>query len=452
MDQLVDLRAQELLALDSSHLWHPYTPADDGEPPLIVARAEGPFFWTRSGRRFIDANSSWWVAALGHRHPAVLAALRTQLESLTHIALGGLTHEPAILLAKELVCSAPGFANPSLPSGRELTRVFFSDDGSTAVEVALKLAVQYWAQNGRSDRAKFVALADAFHGETVGASSVGGIAVFRDVYKKMLFPVDYVPAPIEANDGRGIEVLTALALGQLRGLLEREEAQIAGVIVEPLVLGAAGMKMYPPAFLEGIRALCTEFDTFFIADEVFTGLGRTGTLWASDQASVVPDILCTAKALSGAMFPFAATIASERIYDGFRGSRERAFLYGHSYAGNPLGCAVALAVLRCIRDERVLEGIVEKSATIRASMKSIASETGAHNPRALGMIGAIDLGTSGYRSTAALKIYRHALELGLYLRPLGDTVYVAPPLNIPNDALEELLALMRLAVLEGSKA
>lgn len=435
---------QDFLALDTAHVWHPYTPAESGDPPLFVQHAEGPYFWTADGRRFIDGNSSWWVAALGHRHPRVLHALQVQMQSLTHIALGGLTHEPAILLAKELVEIAP---TADGPSENKLTKVFYSDDGSTSVEVALKLAVQYWAQNGRPERGTFIALREAFHGETVGATSVGGIAAFRQVYQRMLFAVEYVQTP-SSNSAEDISA----AVDSLRKLLRTKQSQIAGVIVEPMVLGAAGMKMYSPVFLQAIRELCTEFDTFLIADEVFTGLGRTGRMWACEHASVVPDILCTAKALSGAMFPFAATLASQRVFDGFRGGRERAFLYGHSYCGNALGCVVARAVLQTLREENVLAAIAAKSAKILHAMNQIANGASDMAPRALGMIGALELGHTGYHSGRGWMVYREALARGVYARPLGDTVYVVPPLNIQDSVLDELLTALAGAVQAALRA
>lgn len=428
---------EDLLSLDRAHVWHPYTPAHADDAPLLVTRAQGARFWDDQGRSFIDGNSSWWVATLGHRHPRLLAALAQQAGSLTHIALGGLTHEPAARLASELCATMPGRHDAALPFERRLDRVFYSDDGSTAVEVAIKLCAQYWAQNGRPARRRFLALSGAFHGETVGATSVGGIEAFRAVYGPLLFDVVHAPSPSDPEGWhRSFEALSRA--------LREDGDHIAAVIVEPLVQGAAGMRMYAADFIAALRAECDRADTFLVADEVFTGLGRTGSMWACEQAGVVPDMLCTAKGLSGALFPFAATVASNRVYDGFRGGRDRAFLYGHSYCGNPLGCAVAREVLAIYRDEAVLERVRAIAPRIKRAFVELAERLpNLRRPRALGAIGAIDLGDAGYLGDFGWRVYAEALDRGVYLRPLGDTVYVAPPLNIDDPTLDALLEVVR---------
>lgn len=426
----------ELLALDRAHVWHPYTPAhDESIAPLVVARAEGPFFWDVDGTRYIDGNSSWWVATLGHRHPRIVRAVQTQAESLTHVALGGLTHEPAARLAAELCATMPGHDDEALASERRLRRVFYSDDGSTAVEVAIKLVAQFCAQNGLQKRKRFITLSGAFHGETVGCTSVGGIDAFRSIYGSLLFDVLRSPSPAEPDGWQRSFAAIDRAL--------REHDDIAAVIVEPLVQGAEGMRVYDPAFLQALRASCDRADVLLIVDEVFTGLGRTGTFWACEHAGVVPDVLCTAKGLSGAMFPFAATVVNDRVYEGFRGGRERAFLYGHSYCGNPLGCAVAREVLAIYRDERVLEHAATLAPRIERAVQRWAERfPSLRRPRALGMIGAIDLGDQGYLAGAGWRVYAEARARGAYVRPLGDTVYVAPPLTIDAGTLDALLAIV----------
>lgn len=430
----------EILALDRAFVWHPYTPAhDDSSPPLVVARAEGPHFWDIDGSRYIDGNSSWWVATLGHRHPRLLRALEEQARSLTHIALGGLTHEPAALLAKELVATMPGHDDPSLASDRRLRRVFYSDDGSTSVEVAIKLCAQHCAQNGRAHRRRFIALSGGFHGETVGATSIGGIEAFRSVYGPLLFDVLRAPSPSEPDGWQRSFAAIDEALSS--------EGDIVAVVVEPLVQGADGMRLYPPEFLRALRDCCDRADVFLIADEVFTGLGRTGTFWACEQAGIVPDVLCSAKGLSGALFPFAATVANDRVYDGFRGGRERAFLYGHSYCGNPLGCAVAREVLAVYRDERVLENVQSNAPVIERAFAAMQERfPSLRRARALGAIGAIDLGDTGYLADAGWRVYAEARARGAYVRPLGDTVYVAPPLTIDRQTLDELLRIVEESI------
>jgi adenosylmethionine-8-amino-7-oxononanoate aminotransferase len=366
----------------------------------------------------------------------LLAALERQARSLAHVALGGLTHAPAALLAEELCATMPGARDGALDPAKRLRRVFYSDDGSTSVEVAVKLCAQYWAQNGRPARTRFIALSGAFHGETVGATSVGGIEAFRAVYGPLLFDVLRAPSP--ADEG-GWERAFAAA----QACLAREGDTIAGVIVEPLVQGAAGMHVYDGAYLRALRDACDRADTLLIADEVFTGLGRTGEMWACEGAGVVPDVLCTAKGLSGALFPFAATVVNERVYDGFRGGRDRAFLYGHSYCGNPLGCAVAREVLAVYRDERVLAHARTLAPRIAEGFHRLAERfPSLRRPRAIGTIGAVDLGDAGYLADRGWRVYEAARARGVYLRPLGDTVYIAPPLTTDASTLDALLAVV----------
>jgi adenosylmethionine-8-amino-7-oxononanoate aminotransferase len=425
-----------ILQADLAHLWHPYTPMDQyiqEADPIVVASAEGVYLHDADGTRYLDACGSWWVSTLGHRHPRLLQALCDQAARLPHVALAGCTHEPAALLAEELCALAPGAADPARPAAERLNRVFYTDNGSTAVEAAIKLCAQYWAQCGRPRRVRFISLSGAFHGETLGATSVGGIAVFRRVFGPLLFDVVHLPSPAEEH-GPGA------ALSFLEDALRKDGDEIAGVVLEPLLQGAAGMQIYDASFLRAAAAATRAADTFLIADEVFTGLGRTGTLFACEQAGVVPDLLCLAKALSGGLLPFAAVLATERVFAGFGGGRERAFAYGHSFCGNPLGAAVARAVLAVYRDEDVLGQVRRKAPRIRAGFLDMAERVpGLLRPRALGMVGAVDLGGRGYLGQAGWRVAAAARRRGVYLRPLGDTVYIAPALNIPDADLEALL-------------
>lgn len=433
----------EIIALDKRYVWHPYTAMDAyiaDTDPIVVNRAEGVYLYDVNGTQYLDANGSWWVCTLGHRHPRLVRALITQAEQLAHCSLAGCTHEPAARLASELVALAPGADDPSLPAERKLARVFYTDNGSTAVEVAIKIAAQYWAQNGRPERTRFIALSGAFHGETIGATSVGGIEVFRRVFGPLLFDVVQVPSPEDSWE-RAFDVIQTA--------LRDSPESIAGVIIEPVLQGVAGMRMHSPAFVRAVREATLRADTFLIADEVFTGLGRTGARFACDLAGVVPDLLCLAKALSGGLLPFAATLVSERIFSGFRGDRSRALLYGHSYCGNPLGAAVAREVLAIYRDEDVLGQVARKAPMISARFHRIAATVpGVRHPRALGMVGAFDLGTGGYLGEAGWRVFHAARRRGVYLRPLGDTVYIAPALTIPDDALETLLDVVEESVRE----
>lgn len=428
-------RAQ-ILDLDRRYVWRPYTSSEDheGGDDLVVVHAEGAHLVDADGRRLLDATSSWWTCNLGYGHPRLVAAVERQVRTLAHVALAGATHRPAAELAERLVAAAP-------KGDRRLARVFYSDDGSTSVEAALKIAFQYWAQNGRPERTRFLALPGAYHGDTIGAMSVGALEEVGRVFRPLLTGVNDAPRPRSADEWEQ-------AIDALIATLEAEADRVAGVVVEPLVQGAAGMQIYAPALLARLREACDRVDTFLIADEVFTGLGRTGTLWACEQAGVVPDLLCAAKGLSGGMLPFAATLATDRLFDGFRGDMSRALLHGHTFCGNPLGAAVALEVLEVMADERILEGLAPKAAAIARCFEGLGSLPGASRPRALGMIGAIDLGSGGYLGKTGWRVHDAAKRRGVLLRPLGDTVYVVPPLTIGEDDLANLLGVVEASVRE----
>jgi adenosylmethionine-8-amino-7-oxononanoate aminotransferase len=428
----------EIVALDKRRVWHPYTEMGSyiaSTDPLVVARAAGSRLYDVDGRSFLDANSSWWVCALGHNHPRLVGALRRQTEMLCHCSLAGITHPEAAHLAEELCAVAP----PGLE------RVFFSDNGSTAVEVAIKLATQFAAQNGAPKRQRFLALEGAFHGETVGATSLGGVEVFRRPFAGIVFDCVHVPPP---QNGAAY----ARAFEELDRALGAAPDEIAAVVLEPRVQGAAGMRIYADEYLRHVRKRCDEHGILLVFDEVFTGYGRTGPMWACQEAGVAPDILCLAKGFSGGMFPMAATLATERIFQGFIGDRSRTFYYGHTYCGNPLGAAVAREVLRIYRDEQILERAVPKGRAIARAFSALAELPRVSRARALGMIGAVDLDeterSAGYLAPIGWRVYEAALRRGLYLRPLGNVVYIAPPLNISDDDLQELLGKVREAIEE----
>lgn len=423
--------SDSVLAGDRAHLWHPYTPMQEylerGEP-LVVSAARGSRLFDARGRSYIDGNASWWCSTLGHQHPRLVAALKAQADEMCHVALAGITHEPAAALSAELCGVAPA----------GLSRVFFSDDGSTAVEVALKLALQYWAQNGRPARGRFLALDGAFHGETLAAASVSGIDVFRRPFGSVLIDCLRVP-PGPSGYAQAFDVL--------QRLLARHADELAAVIVEPIVQGAAGMRCYSAEFLAALRAATRQHDVFLICDEVFTGYGRTGPFWACEHAQVEPDLLCTAKGFTGGMLPMAATLVSERIFEGFLGPPERAFFYGHTFCGNPLGAAVAREVLKVFADEHVLSAAAGKARRIAQAFERFGALPGVSETRSLGMIGALDLaGGQGYLETRGKRVYAEALRRGAYLRPLGNTVYVTPSLNIPDADLDELLGIVEESV------
>jgi adenosylmethionine-8-amino-7-oxononanoate aminotransferase len=363
----------------------------------------------------------------------LIARLHAQADTLCHASLAGITHEPAALLAEELVAIAP----------QGLSRVFYSDDGTTAVEVALKMALQFWSQNGRPARRRFVALEGAFHGETLAVTSLGGIEVFRRQFGGVLIDCLRIPP---GKDGERV------AFDAMCALLAEHRDEIAGVIVEPMLQGAAGMRVYGAEYLKRVREVTREHDLLLICDEVFTGYGRTGAMWASEHAGIAPDVMCLAKGFSGGILPMAATLASERVFAGFNGGKERAFLHGHSYCGHPLGAAIAREVLAIYREEQILEKAEPKARKIAERFAQFAKLPGVEEVRSLGIMGALTLANdrvasaapaqSGYLAEQGWRVYDEALKRGAYLRPIGNIVYIAPPLNIPEPDLDELLGIL----------
>jgi adenosylmethionine---8-amino-7-oxononanoate aminotransferase len=449
------------LSHDRAHVWHPYTQMQEyleQGAPLVLERAQGSRLFDVDGRSYLDGNASWWASVLGHQHPRLVKALCDQAATMCHVALANIAHEPSAALATELCEIAPA----------GLSRVFYSDDGSTAVEVALKLALQYWGQNGRPARTRFLALDGAYHGDTMAASSVSGIELFRRPFGGVL--IDCLRVPPGAHG-------YAAAFEVLGGLLAQHADELAAVIVEPIAQGAAGMRFYDPEFLRALRELTREHDVFLICDEVFTGYGRTGPFWASQHAAVEPDLLCTAKGFTGGMLPMSATLASERIFSGFMGDATRTFFYGHTFCGNPLGAALAREVLRVFKDEDVLALAAGKAARIAQAFAAFRDLPGVTETRSLGMIAALDLAgskssTEGraarasaaaggaprasaaaggaprdrYLETRGRRVCAEALKRGAYLRPLGNTIYITPSLNIPDPDLDELLAIVEDSV------
>ena len=427
-------RRRALVDLDRAHVWHPYTASEDHETldPIVVCGAEGAHLEDVDGRRYLDATSSWWCAALGYGHPRLLAAAKAQLDRFAHVALAGTTHAPAAELARELVEVAPR-------GDRALTRVFYGDNGSTAVEIALKMAFQFFQQNGDTERRRFLSLPGAYHGDTVGAMSVGALDELGGVFAPLLFGKNERPELREAHEWEA-------AVAELEAELDGRGHEVAAVIVEPLVQGAAGMRMYAPALLARVRRACDRAGTLLIADEVFTGFGRTGRMWACEHAGVVPDLLCTAKGFSGGILPFSATLTTERIFDGFRGDATRALLHGHTFCGNPLGAAVAREVLAVFRDDAVLESVGAKADVLAEGFARLGRIPGIRRARTLGLIGACDLGDEGYYGRAGRVVQAAARARGVNLRPLGDVIYVVPPLTITSDELAQLLQVVEASI------
>jgi len=437
--------ANRLAARDLAVVWHPCTQMHDHEtlPMVPIARAEGAWLYGHDGRRYLDAVSSWWTCLLGHRHPRIVEALKDQLDRLDHVMLAGFTHEPAIELAEALVAIAPQAADAS----RALRRVFYADNGSGAVEVALKLSFHYWRNRGEPERTRFVALTGSYHGETLGALSVTDVALYRNTYAPLLLEPIFAPSP-DAYDAAAGESAAACAerrLGELRAIFERDARTIAAVIVEPLVQCAGGMRMYDASYLTGLRALCDAFDVHLIADEIAVGFGRTGTLFACEQGAIAPDFLCLSKGLTGGTLPLSAVLTTNRVYEAFYAdySAGKAFLHSHSYTGNPIACRAALATLAVLRDEPVLERNRALAAHLAERIAPLASHPNVGDVRQTGMIAAIEL--VGDKTTRepfpsserrGLRIYRHGLERGVVLRPLGNVIYFMPPFCISTDEID----------------
>ncbi len=401
--------------MTASSIWHPFTQHGLEEPIPEVASASGAAIHTADGRRIVDAISSWWVTTHGHCHPRIMAAIADQASRLDQIIFAGWTHEPAEEVARGLRAVMP----------EALTRVFFSDSGSTSVEVALKMALGYWVHSGEP-RDRILVLEHSYHGDTIGAMSVGARGVFNAAYSPLLFDVETLPFPA----GDGAATLAALETACAAGP--------AALIVEPLVLGAGGMLMYDAAVLAEMRAICARHDVLFIADEVMTGWGRTGTLLACDQAGIVPDIVCLSKGLTGGSMPLAVTMATEPIYRAHL-SRDRAKMFFHSssYTANPIACAAAAANLAIWREEPVLDRIAALAARQERALASLADRPWTRNVRRCGTIAALDIADrqGGYLSQLAPWLLARFREEGLLLRPLGNTVYTMPPYCIGEEDL-----------------
>ncbi|RYY44522.1 MAG: adenosylmethionine--8-amino-7-oxononanoate transaminase [Sphingomonadales bacterium] len=399
-----------------SPIWHPFTQHGLSEPIPLVTHGEGAALYTDDGRRIVDAISSWWVTTHGHRHPRIMAAISAQAERLDQIIFAGWTHEPAEEVARGLVAIMP----PAL------TRVFFSDSGSTAVEVALKMALGYWLARSEP-RHRILVLEHSYHGDTIGAMSVGARGAFNRAYEPLLFDVGTIPFPAADAEQATLDALEAEC-----------RAGAAALIVEPLILGAGGMLVYRAEALRQMAAICERHGVLFIADEVMTAWGRTGTLLACEQADVVPDILCLSKGLTGGAVPLAATMAGEPIWDAHCSTdRARMFFHSSSYTANPIGCAAAAANLAIWREEPVRARIANLSRRQADRLAELAQQPGVRNPRALGTITAFDLGRGdGYLSELAPELLAFFRRRDLLIRPLGDTVYIMPPYCIDDTDLD----------------
>lgn len=432
---------EELAARDLKYIWHPCSQMKDYEtlPPIVVDHGEGVKLYDKNGKEYIDIVSSWWCNLLGHCNPKINAAVKEQIDALEHVIFANFTHEPAIRLCEELMKIIP----------RGLCKFNFSDNGSAAVECSLKMAFQYQYQTGKPKKQRFMCLTEGYHGETIGALSVGAMDLYAKIYQPMLMDTIRVEAPdcYRCPYGKHRDSCSCECFEHAEKAFVEYAEETAAIIVEPLLQGSAGMRMYPPLYLKKLRALCDKYDVLLIADEIATGFGRTGKMFACDHAGITPDIMCVSKGLTGGYMPMAITITTQKIFDAFYAdySEGKAFMHSHTYSGNPLGCACALAVQRIFREDNILENAKKRAVYLNNRLtERLGGYKHTGEIRHLGLINAIELVKNpetkeGFDSSArtGYQIYKKALERGLLLRPLGDVLYFNPPLIINEDEIDE---------------
>lgn len=449
---------------DRENYWHAFTQMAEYQP-FIIERGEGAWLETLDGQRFLDGCSSMWCNVHGHRHPRIDAAIREQLDKVAHVTSLGASNSTTIRLTQKLVETAPrsrvheGQTASEESTDSDLTKVFYSSDGSSAVEVALKQAFQYWRQKATPEpqRDLFLALGGSYHGDTLGSVSVGGVTRFHAMFAPLLFETVHGPCPDSYRVPEGVSPsdLCSHYLVRYRELFERFGERFAGVVVEPLVQGAAGMVMHPTGFLSGIRELCDEYGTLLIADEIAVGMGRTGTLWACENEFVVPDFLCTGKGLSGGYLPVAATLTSQKIWDAFLGeySQSKSFFHGHTFGGNPLGSAAALATLELFDELDLLPQIADRSKYLQAALEPLSEHPEVGDVRCCGLIGAVELVQNKHTQQGypwgerkGHQVCEAALKHNVWLRPLGNVVVVMPPLCITESELDQIAAAIQFGL------
>lgn len=421
----------DIISRDLAVNWHPYTQMKDHaeHPPLVVERAEGIYLFDADGRDYIDAISSWWCNVLGHNHPAITAAISQQAQTLTHVMFAGITHEPAVALSEKLLeLSSSHFA-----------RVFYSDNGSTAVETAMKASLQYWALIGQPKKTQFVSLDHGYHGDTIGTMSVSGVSTFNDRFASRYTPSFKIPVPdiTQKPESLSEQGFIKTCENALAAYLKTHNHDVAAVIVEPLLQAAAGFRIYPAEFLTAIRDITDTYGAHLIVDEVATGFGRTGHLFASDAAHIEADFMCLSKGLTSGSLPFAATLTTAPIYDAFYGdfSENKTFYHGHTYCANPLGCAVSLATLDTIESENVLANVDDLAQHLAARLPEFYAY--GTNCRQIGSVIAMEIVPVQSERIGPI-IHQAGLAHGIFIRPLGNTLYLMPPLVMTVDQLNTL--------------
>ena len=438
-------RQRKLEEADKRYIWHPFTQMKDYQEmePMLIDRGEGSYLIDINGRRYLDGVSSLWVIVHGHRREEIDRAIIEQVGKISHSTLLGLSNPPAIELAEQLV--------EITPAGLE--RVFYSDNGSTGCEVALKMAFQYWQLRGEHKRTSFVSFSNAYHGDTLGAVSVGGIDLFHEAYRPLLFPVLQAKAPYCYRCPLGFTWpgCGMACLETLEQILKDHHQEIAALIIEPLVQGAAGMVTQPPGFLQGVRALCSRYGVLMIADEVAVGFGRTGKMFACEHEGVSPDVMVLAKGITGGYLPLAATLTTDEIYGAFLGEYHefKTFFHGHTYTGNPVACAAALANLAVFEQDKTLERLAHKIALLARRLEKFKALPAVGEVRQRGFMTGIELVADKEtkapfppQERMAFKVILEARKRGVIIRPLGDVLIIMPPLSITEGELEELVAVI----------
>jgi adenosylmethionine-8-amino-7-oxononanoate aminotransferase len=440
---------QDLRQLDKQHIWHPFTPMKlwNESDPLVIVAAEGMHLIDSDGNRYLDGVSSLWCNVHGHRVPEIDDAIRAQLSKVAHTTMLGLASEPAILLADRLMKIVP----------RGLTKIFYSDAGATATEIAFKLAAQYWFNIGRPEKNEFIGFAEAYHGDTVGAMSIGRMPAFHKPYFPMLFKAHFAPTPYVYRHPQSSDpqVVAAECLSSLEAILRASAARIAAICIEPIVQGAGGMIVQPPGFLRAVRELANRYDVLLIADEVATGFGRTGKMFACEHEGISPDLMCVAKGITGGYLPLAATFATQKIYDAFLGepSEGKTFYHGHTYTGNPLACAAALASLDLFERNDLVQSVAKKAQALGHMLDDLRSLPHVGDIRQKGFMVGIELVNDKPSKTSFDPTQRFGAQIcmnvrkhGVILRPLGDVIVPMPPLAMEINDLRKIVDAVRVEI------
>jgi len=464
---------KQLERQDKKYLWHPFTQMREWaeETPIIITEGHGSFLKDISGRWYLDGVSSVWVTVHGHRKKEIDDAIKEQIDKISHSTLLGLTHPPAIKLAEKLIKLAQKLEvrseklktpNSKLQTLNSLNKVFYSDNGSTAVEIALKMAFQYWQHRGIKSKKSFLSLNNAYHGDTIGAVSVGGINIFHKIFSPLLFKTYKAPSPYcyRCELGKKYPSCNMFCLNAMGKIMQKHHKEIVGLIIEPIVQGAGGMIVSPPGYLKGVRKLCSKYNILMIADEVATGFGRTGKMFACEHEKVSPDILCLAKGITGGYLPLAATITTERIYNVFLGRYRdlKTFFHGHTYTGNQLACAAAIANLEIFKKENTLKKLQKKIEFLKKGLSKTAEFSHVGDVRQKGFMIGIELvkdkktkESYSLKEKMGWKVCYKAREKGLIIRPLGNVIVLMPPLSISQQELRRLIQITAEAIREATE-